>query len=191
MQDGTQEQNTSPKERVNYWYVLIALLIISAIAAFIWFSPSLPFNKRAIYKIYTEESVSGLLVDAPVELKGVDVGVVKSITLKNNQFVEIELRLQAGIPITNGTVATLTTQGLSSRGFTGYVFVSLTDSGKDSSPLVAPPNEPYPVIPVTPSRVLSVDTTMEQITASLQEVTTLLRTLLDKENIDSLKELIR
>src|ERR1700722_1672630 len=96
-----------------------ALLLISAVAGAIWYFFSV--SQYATYQIRTEDPVSGLIAEAPIEFHGVDVGKVKSIELFGPHSVRIVLSIEKTAPVTMGTVATITSRGLAPRGFTGYV----------------------------------------------------------------------
>ena len=79
----------------------VAFLLIVIIAGAIWhvFSE----NHYATYQVYTEDSVSGLIADAPIEFHGVDVGKVKSIKLVNPHLVRILLSIDKTAPITSAS----------------------------------------------------------------------------------------
>jgi len=178
------------KTSINYGHIIVAMLLTSLVFIFIWLASNFSLNRYSTYKLYTQEGVSGLLVDAPVEYKGVDIGKVKSIELKNPHLIEIMLSIKKTVPVTRGTEATIMTRGLTTRGFTGFVYIVLSDEGKDSRPLVAQSGQLYPVIPTTPSTAWSLDTTMLSLHTNLQEMTKLFKSVLDKNTIESLKELI-
>src|SRR5450631_4926326 len=138
--------------------MFVMVLLISIVAAALWYFHSV--SQNATYQIYTEDSVSGLIADAPIEFHGVDVGKVKSVKLVNPHSVRILLSIDKAAPITSASVATITARGLATRGFTGYVYISLEDVGIDSRPLATPPGAPYPIIPTAPSKVMTLDTTI-------------------------------
>lgn len=169
----------------------IVLTSMLTLAVIIWYLLVLPSRHYSIYKIETPESVSGLLVDAPVEFKGVDVGKVKHLEIKNNQTVEILLEIKNTIPITKSTVALLTARGLTSRGYTGYVYVDLQEQGADHTRLAVLPGQTYPIIPSKHSSISSLDTTLSHMSQNLQELTELMHSALDKENRDLLRSLLR
>jgi phospholipid/cholesterol/gamma-HCH transport system substrate-binding protein len=164
----------------------VASLLIAIVAGAIWYHFSV--NQYATYQIFTEDSVSGLIADAPIEFHGVEVGKVKSIRLVNPHSVSIVLSIDKAAPVTSTSVATITSRGLATRGFTGYVYISLEDVGVDSRPLTTRPGAPYPIIPTAPSKVITLDTTINQVNANVQVVTELLQSILDKKTIAALKQ---
>jgi phospholipid/cholesterol/gamma-HCH transport system substrate-binding protein len=167
-------------------FAFVAFLLVSIVAGVIWyfFSASAYMN----YQISTQESVSGLIVDSPVEFHGVDVGKVKSIKLIDPHSVNILLSIDKTAPITSASVATITSRGLATRGFTGYVYIAIEDVGTDVRPLTARSGEPYPTIPTMPSKFMTLDATLNQINANVQVLTDLLQSILDQQTIASLKQ---
>jgi phospholipid/cholesterol/gamma-HCH transport system substrate-binding protein len=164
----------------------VAFLLIGIVAGAIWYHFSV--DQYATYQIFTEDSVSGLIADAPIEFHGVEVGKVKSIRLVNPHSVSIVLSIDKAAPVTSTSVATITSRGLATRGFTGYVYISLEDVGVDSRPLTTRPGAPYPIISTAPSKVITLDTTINQVNDNVQVVTELLQSILDKKTIAALKQ---
>jgi len=116
-------------------FALVLLLGTAAGAAWYLFSSI----RYTTYQIQTHDPVSGLIVDAPIEYHGVDVGKVKSVELIDSRSIRVLLSIKNGAPVTAATVATITSRGLATRGFTGYVYVSLEDAGTAFRSLVARP----------------------------------------------------
>jgi len=164
----------------------VAFLLITIVAGAIWYHFSV--NQYATYQIVTEDPVSGLIADAPIEFHGVEVGKVKSIRLVNAHSVRIVLSIDKSAPVTSTSVATITSRGLATRGFTGYVYISMEDVGSDSRPLTTRPGAPYPIIPTAASKVMTLDTTIKQVNDNVQVVTGLLQSILDEKTVVSLKQ---
>lgn len=172
---------------VNYTIVggFVLLLIIAIILGIVWLSSGFSFELYQTYKVYMQESVSGLNIDSPVEYNGVEVGTVKSIDLNqlNPKLVELLLKIKNNTPITKGTVATLNT-----RGVTGITFIALKDTGKNLTPLVAKENQRYPVIVTAPSIFVRLDTALSKVSTNLEKVTESIQSVLDKENLLLIKQ---
>jgi phospholipid/cholesterol/gamma-HCH transport system substrate-binding protein len=165
-----------------------AVLLVLATGTLIWYF--LAATHFTTYQIYTKDSVSGLIVDAPIEFHGVEVGKVKSVKLLEPQLVSIVLNVEKAAPVSSATVATIISRGVAARGFTGYVYVSLEDAGTVASPLAAQPGEPYPVIPTAPAKVVTLDTAVNQVNANVQAATELMRSVLDRKSVTSLRQSI-
>lgn len=164
------------------------LVLLGAAAGTTWYV--LTSGQYTTYQLHTEDSVSGLIADAPVEFHGVEVGKVERIELVVPHTVRVLLSVRKEVPISVSTVATITSRGLATRGFTGYVYVALEDSGADATPLAASPGNPYPLIRTAASRSVSLDTAISQVNDNVQAVTDLLRTTLDKQTIVSFKQAV-
>jgi len=174
--------DTNRMSRILFVTVLLLLTVVGAV----WYLHSV--SRYAIYQIDTEDQVSGLAVDAPIEFHGVEVGKVKNIRLVNPRLVSLVLSIDKGAPVTSATVATITSRGLATRGYTGYVYISLDDVGIDSRPLSSRPGQPYPIIRTAPSKIITLDTSINQVKENVQVITDLLQSLLDKKTIISLQQ---
>lgn len=167
---------------VNYTIVgaFVILIVSSIVFAVIWLSSGFHVKLYKSYLIYSQESVSGLNVDAQVEYNGVAVGSVKDISLDsdNPHLVRVLLNIETSTPITRGTVATL-----ASRGVTGVYFIALKDVGDDQEPLEILPGQEYPVIKTSPSLLVRLDTALTKLTTNIQVVSDAFKALLDKQNL--------
>ncbi|HEU5296456.1 MAG TPA: MlaD family protein [Burkholderiaceae bacterium] len=166
--------------------LFIGLVVLGVVALVAWYRYDA--GRYATYRVLTQDAVSGLIADAPVELHGVDVGKVERVTLVDARTVEVQLRLHKAAPITMGTVATVTSRGLATRGFTGYVYVALEDNGDDKRPVVTSANDSVPAIRSAPSRSVNLDTTINHVREDVQRMSELLRDVLDEHTIVSLKQ---
>lgn len=171
---------------VNYTTVgaFVIILVAAITMGIIWLSSGFTFQINTNYMVYMTESVSGLNVDSTVEYNGVNVGVVKSIKInrKNPQLVEVLLKINSKTPVTRGTVATLST-----RGITGVAYIGLKDDSTDLRPLKAKHGQKYPVIPTSPSIFMRLDTALKQLTSNMRKVTETFQSLFDQENQNSIK----
>ena len=166
--------------------LFIGLVVLGIAGSVAWYRYDA--GRYATYRVLTQDPVSGLIPDAPVELHGVDVGRVDRVDLVDARTVEIQLRLHKSTPITMGTVATVTSRGLATRGFTGYVYVALEDDGDDTRPLAATAKDSAPSIRSAPSRSVSLDTTINRVREDVQRMSELLGDVLDERTIVSLKQ---
>ncbi|MBV8520553.1 MAG: MCE family protein [Acetobacteraceae bacterium] len=165
-----------------------SLLCAGGLAAGLWYFQS--SRQYTTYRIDTHDAVSGLIPDSPVELHGVEVGKVTSIELTDARSVRILLSVVKTAPVSKATVATITARGLAARGFTGYVYVALENTGSDSDPLTAQPGQLYPSIPAAPPQTDTMDTAVTDATQKLQHLTALLNSLLDENTTALLKRSI-
>jgi len=175
----------------NVNYTIAGIFVITLVAAMIlgiiWLSSGLSSIQNTSYEIYMKESVAGLNVDSVVEFNGVNVGTVKKIEIdpRDPRLVYVLLSIKNNTPVSQGTKATLNTKGL-----TGVAYVALEDDGSNPTPLVKPPNEPYPIINTAPSFFWRIDTGMKKLNENVTKVTKSLQALLDDENLQSIKEIL-
>jgi len=139
------------------------------------------------YRVYIDESVSGLYLDAPVKYRGVEVGKVTRIELNPDvpDQVQLTLAVVSSTPIRIDTVAELSVQGL-----TGIAFVDLKGGSVDTPLLEAAEDQEYPVIRSAPSFFARLDTSGTELVANLNAVADRLARLLDAESRESLKGLL-
>jgi phospholipid/cholesterol/gamma-HCH transport system substrate-binding protein len=174
---------TSVETRARVAFAIFLLLGAAGGAA--WYL--IRSSAYATFQIRTRDPVSGLIADSPVEFHGVEVGKVKSLELTDPHTVSILLSIKKDAPVSTATVATITGRGLATRGFTGYVYVSLENLGAEARPLTAPSGSPFPVIPTAPSRSVNLDTAISQLNQNVQAMTDLVQAVLDQKTIASLK----
>jgi len=172
--------------RINYVAVGLFVLVLATlwVAASIWLMFGNPRANYEPYVSYFTESVSGLVVDAPVNYRGVQVGKVKEISLRpdNPEQVQLVLDIRRGAPIKTDTKATLRSQGL-----TGLYYVELIGGSKEAPPLEAGPGGGPPVIESEPSLFMRLDQAVTGLLDNLDKVSTRLSVLLSDENMDSLQ----
>jgi phospholipid/cholesterol/gamma-HCH transport system substrate-binding protein len=163
-----------------------ALVVILALGWAGWyFADALDYKT---YRIETHDAVSGLIAKSPVEYHGVEVGEVTKVDLVDPRTVRVTLRVRSGAPVTRATVATITSRGVATRGFTGYVTIALEDASDDRSPLVAAAGEPYPRIPTAASKSATMDVAIAEVQRDVRELTVLLKGVLDRDTVTALRD---
>lgn len=177
---------TQPSAESRARWLFAAVLLCGGLLAAGWYRFDAAGYRT--YEIGTQDNVSGLTVDAPVEFHGVEVGKVASIELAGPAAVRVLLRVRRDAPVSAATVATITSRGLASRGFTGYVFVSLDDDGGGAGPVVRLAGRAYPQLRTAASRSVSLDTAIAQASGDVQAMSRLLQRTLDERSVASLHE---
>jgi phospholipid/cholesterol/gamma-HCH transport system substrate-binding protein len=173
----------SPESRARIAFIVFVLMLAAG-GAGAWL---LARGQNARYEIRTADNVSGLIIGAPVEFHGVEVGKVDEVDLVDAHDVRVVVAVRKSVPVTTATVATITGRGLATRGFTGYVYVSLEEQPGHAQPLLAQAGRAYPAIASAPSQAVSLDTSIRQLDDSVQTAVALMRTTLDAQTIASLK----
>lgn len=175
-------------DRAGRWagWVFAGSLLLLAAAALAWWLA----DRRGYitYELRSREPVSGLLAGAPVEFHGVDVGQVTQVELLDPRNVRVLLQVRRNAPVTSATIATITGRGLATRGFTGYVYVSLEDGSAPGRPLTPAAGEAHARIATAPAQSENLDVAMAQLNRSVQAATALLQAALDPRTVASLKQ---
>jgi ABC-type transporter Mla subunit MlaD len=168
------------------WWIFVSLIVLAAALTAVGLA--LDYGRYTIYELRTHEMVSGLLEDAPVEFHGVDVGRVERVRLLGPAWVSVVLRIRKDAPVTSATVATITSRGLASKGFTGYVYVALEDDGSLPQPIADAAPGAYRALRGGPSRSINMDTAIAQVNQNVQAMTRLLQSALDERTLGSLRQ---
>lgn len=176
--------NASAETKARWLFAAALAAVALGVAGWLALSAA----RYATYEIQSHDAVSGLVPGAPVEFHGVEVGQVRSVELLGTKLVRVLIEVRRDVAVTTATVATITGRGLATRGFTGYVYVALEDQGSAGQPLAPAPGSAYPLLTSAPSRVVSMDTTIQQLNESVQQVSALVETVLDRQTVAALKQ---
>ena len=163
------------------------LFLAGALAAFLFWLAK--YGDKQIeydyYKTYFRESVSGLSVESPVKLRGVEVGRVKKISINKNNSEEVEvlLEIQKNTPIKKDTVATLGSQGI-----TGLKYIELK-GGSKNSPLLKSGKNHLAVIASKKSVISAIFDNSESITKKMANVLDRANMLLNDKNMQNISNI--
>lgn len=167
---------------MNYPLVGLFVLLLGAalIAGVLWLASGGAFKQKYdLYLAVSDESVSGLSLNAPVKYNGVDVGKVRDIRLDpaNQARVNLLFAIEQGTPIKVDTVAVLKTQGL-----TGIAYVELSGGAQGSPPLLAINGNRYPLIPTKPSLSARLENILTTVLEKLDSTSSNINAFLSDEN---------
>ncbi|MDX1808544.1 MAG: MlaD family protein [Sulfurospirillaceae bacterium] len=177
------------EKRLSYT-VVGAFVIIITLALFFFLYWITKYGSKSIehdyYKTYFTESVSGLSLDSPVKLRGVEVGRVKSISISknNSEEVEILLEIKQGTPIKKDTYSILDTQGI-----TGLKHVEL-EGGTKTSPLLLQKKGEVPTIISKKSILATLYDSSESMVQKLNVISEKASKVLSQQNIDNISKII-
>ena len=167
---------------MNYAVVGAFVLVLGAalIAGVLWLASGGAWQQKYdLYLAISDESVAGLSLSAPVKYNGVDVGKVREIRLDqdNPERVILLFAIERGTPIKEDTEAVLKIQGL-----TGIAYVELSGGARESPPLRASAQSPYPVIRTKPSLSARLENVLTTVLAKLDSTSASINALLGNEN---------
>lgn len=174
----------TPESRARW--IFAGLLAVVALAVLGWYRVTTA--GLVTYEIRTRDNVSGLMVDAPVEFHGVDVGKVAAVDLVAPELVRVLLHIHGDAPVSAATVATITSRGLASKGFTGYVYVALENDAAAAGAVAQADARGVRELRVAPSRSVNLDTAIAQVNANVEQMNRLLQSTLDERSVARLKQ---
>lgn len=153
------------------------LLGAGVVVAAMWLSGDT--DARVSYVLESRHPVSGLNIQAPVRLRGVEVGKVESIAFDpaNARLILVRVGVRAGTPITRATTAQLGSQGV-----TGLAYVMLEDDGSKPEPLPPVASGGDARIPVRASFMDELSGSGKDLLSEVSQVAQRLNKLLDDKN---------
>ena len=97
--------------------LVVGIFMIAGFLAFVYLSTQMGefsvFSLERNYRVVAEfDSVTGLKVGAGIEIAGVNIGKVSSITLGEDGLARVTMLINREIKITNDAIASIRTQGL-------------------------------------------------------------------------------
>ncbi|TDA69266.1 MCE family protein [Sulfuricurvum sp. IAE1] len=136
------------------------------------------------FHVYITESVSGLAPEAAVKYNGVDVGKVESIRInpRNNEEVELILKIKKETPIKTDSYAVLKFYGI-----TGLAFIEIT-GGSNNAPLLMENGQRASVIPSRPSLITRLDESLSNVANKLSQTLDRADRLFDDRNIENVRQ---
>ncbi|WP_331775088.1 MlaD family protein [Sulfurospirillum sp. 1612] len=179
------------EKRLSYTIVgTFVIAITLALFSFLYWITKYGDNaiEHHYYKTYFTESVSGLSLDSPVKLRGVEIGRVKSISIseKNSEEVKVLLEINKGTPIKKDTFALLDSQGI-----TGLKHVELEGGSKDSPLLMGDDKTKIPTIPSKKSVIAMLYDSGESMIEKLNVISEKANKILSEQNVQYLSNIIQ
>jgi phospholipid/cholesterol/gamma-HCH transport system substrate-binding protein len=163
------------ERRVNYLLVgLFTLVLTGGLIAFvIWAHQRGDGKPLKSYAIFFDQAVNGLSLGSSVRYLGMETGRVEAISLDTAgklPRVRVEVGIDAGLPVVQGTMATLKPSGI-----TGVSFIDLRTDPSNTAPLATPAGS----LPVINSESSGFDRIFDGASDSLRR----LDLLLNDENL--------
>jgi phospholipid/cholesterol/gamma-HCH transport system substrate-binding protein len=177
------------ESKVNYTLVgfFIVVLTISLVSFVFWMGK---YGKKEqqfdYYTVYTNDTISGLNIQSPVKFKGLDVGIVKDISIdpNNSEQIKIELEIKKYTPIKVDTMATVALQGI-----TGLKYIELLNGSKDAK-LIQKDKDGNRVIKYGQNMFDKLGNTAQDMTTKANLVLTQLTLLLNDKNLKSVENIL-
>ena len=172
------------EREANYTAVGAFVLLVTTMAALFvyWYAGSADARDYKRYEIYFQGSVSGLNRGSTVRYLGVEVGrvVIIRIDRRAADRVQVIADIEAGTPISDDTLASLSLQGV-----TGLLYIDLLAHGDPKRRMDPVPSEQYPVIDSVQSNFDLFLASLPDLVGRAAEVADRASRVLSNENIAS------
>jgi len=159
-----------------------------AVLAILWLTQAGSRNVSSKYEIvFVRQSLEGLQVGGDVAMRGIKIGQVVSYSLSPREInrVTVIVGVQPDAPVAENTVAVV------SRTFvTGIARINLKTPDPPGPPLKPQPGQEYPVIKEGTSMEEKIEDVAGHIALAGTEALDRLNDLLDKQNRDTVKEML-
>lgn len=158
---------------------IFVLLLGSAVTLVAWWMSG-GQTQRLPYTVVSTLEVAGLNEASPVAYRGVRAGTVVGIRFNPEDVREIliDIEIDASLPITQGTWASLRMQGV-----TGLSQLALHDEGSDPRPLLSSADDPGR-IPMRAGLIDRLTGRGEDILATVERIGGNLEQLLSSDNVE-------
>lgn len=175
-------------------YVLVGSFVLGLVAAAVifvlWLGRSDGGRNLVAYRVHFTGAVTGLAPGAAVRYRGINKGEVRAVGIlkEHDDIIEVVVRVDADTPIYSDTVASLEVQGL-----TGAPFVQLKRSPKPGveGKKFDPKDAAKIVIPGESSGLERIFEEFPKAIASVTQLADRATALLDKENQENFKSMLR
>ncbi|MBS1191820.1 MAG: Mammalian cell entry related protein [Rhodocyclaceae bacterium] len=157
---------------------LFAILLgLATVATIYWFGGKREATRE--YVVVTRQNVTGLNPQAQVRYRGIRVGKVSDIRLdpQDVRNILITIEVDSDVPVTRGTVAKLSYQGV-----TGLGHILLEETGKDPTPPVPERDGEPPRIAMAPSLLDELSASGKDLVEDAREVLNSAQDLLNERN---------
>lgn len=175
------------ESRVNYTFTgLFVIVFAMGLIAFAFWLGKYGENDSDYrrFTVYMTESVSGLSPEAAVKYNGVDVGKVEAIQIntRNNEEVELILKIKKETPIKTDSYAVLKFYGI-----TGLAFIEIVGGSKDA-PLLMDDGQRAMTIPSRPSLITRLDEALSNVAAKLSATLEHADRLFNDQNVENVAQ---
>ncbi|WP_348518508.1 MlaD family protein [Campylobacter sp. CCS1377] len=172
------------ENRANYFFVgfFVFGVFFAGIFFVMWMSGFSQKQEFEYYQIYTQESVAGLGIKAPVRFLGVEIGSVEEINIdtKEGIGVSILIKVKKGTPIKEDTYANLQFQGI-----TGLKFIQL-QGGSNEAPFLKTSDKNIATIKIKESFLSTFDRQSGKLFSLVETADNKTKVLLSDQNLKNL-----
>lgn len=167
--------------------VFVLVLMVLGIIFVLWFSKVDIIGKENFYEIFFAGTVTGLRENEEVKFRGIPIGKVIKISVSKIDPDKVRVLVNINKPelIREDAIATIEAQGL-----TGYTFVQIKGSTKESPILKVQSGRKYPIIKSKPSEIESLFEEVPHLITNMNSVVKKLSAILDEETMNNVRQTI-
>lgn len=172
-------------------YTLVGFFILTfsiAMIAFVLWLARYDVNKDKLkeYRLYVEQSISGLNKNSIVYYKGLDIGIVDDIRInpRNLEQIEIVLKLSKPELVKIDTIASIESQGV-----TGNKTIELS-GGTQNAPILETKENGFAVIPVKKSFFSELTSQASNIGQKVDIVLSQIAKILNEKNLNNFEQIL-
>ena len=173
-------------------YFTVGLFVLGGFLAILGFALWLTYQGKGEYEHYRirfAESVSGLSTGSVVKFRGVNVGLVDSISIDrdDSRLILVDISLLKSTPLKADTKANLKMQGI-----TGVVFIELTGGNPALANLKTPGSADQVLeIPSAPSSINTIIDTIPIMLAKLSTTLDQINKVMSDVNVASIQSMLQ
>ena len=169
--------------KVNYTLIgaFVVIFVVAIISFAFWLGNRGVEDNYTLYLLKVKESVTGLSKDSGIKMKGVDIGVVKSISInpKNIEEVDIIVKIKNNIPIKEDMFGIIKMYGL-----TGLSYIDIS-GGTNSSAILTAKDGSLPIIKSGVSLLSKLGNNLDEVMIKLVGLLDKGQNLLSPNNIEN------
>jgi len=178
------------ESRVNYMITgAFVLFFGAALTGFVFWMGKFGNDQKSydLYKVYMDESVSGLNIESPVKLNGFEIGTVRGISIdrKNPDRIEVLLQVTEGTPLRADHVAILGSQGITGL---KYIEISRDENAKNGGGALPMDSDGYRILPAGKSLLKKLEETADNLSEKIDATLARVNLLFSDDNLANIRE---
>ncbi len=174
------------ERNVNYTLIgaIFCILTIAMIAFIFWIGRfGIDERRVKIYKVYTQDEVSGISTNTPVKFKGITVGNVVGMGFKKGEIgtVQIDVAINKKIPVREGSDLII-----DSDGFVGMNYLNLRQNEKGK--IIE--NDDEATLFLTKNTLGKILESAAGMSSDLQEIVNNVKVVADSKNLADIRDML-
>lgn len=176
------------ENKVSYTIVGVFMLslLLGIILFILWLARyNIDSDSVKYYKVFVNESISGLQKNSLVTYKGIDIGQVQKININKNNIEEIEITIYVN---DYRMIKENSSAIIQSKGITGTKFIEIV-GGTNSSQTLHINKNGFGIIPVKQSFVDKLGSSAEKMTEKFESILNKIDILINEKTVNNINEI--